>query len=294
MQQPPPSQQSQEKEQTSLASHSQQKRELAQKQISAKSRKASETFADNDDWHPPYSHNFHPLKGFFRDIESKSCSDGQENPEESNPALSSKKKLATPPVKPIVQGVVASCTPMTKKWVPTVFDPVSKIPPSIRDENFPSVEEDKDRKFGILEEELTDKDVLCGRGGLTNFHPGNKWYRKICLKHRNSYAMAQKPYKSKIAKEIVLMVRGEHGRFLRKHNDSFYWYEAGDEAALQKTSQTLREGLAKLYRQGLATSGLAAVPSEEDEEEDASNEEKETTAGESSNQKESTARVGLI
>ena len=40
-----------------------------------------------------------------------------------------------------------------------------------------------------------------------------------------------------------------HGRFLKKDGDN--WYEIGDELALQKTSQTLREGLAKIYREGL-------------------------------------------
>ena len=39
---------------------------------------------------------------------------------------------------------------------------------------------------------FTSKDVLSGRGGATNLHPGNRYYRDLILKHRQVYDLASK------------------------------------------------------------------------------------------------------
>lgn len=88
-------------------------------------------------------------------------------------------------------------------------------------------------------EGFTDQDVLSGRGGGTNLHPGNRFYRDLILSHRQSYDMASKAKKPAVSRKIVQMIRDRGGRFLRKEGDGLY-HDIGDEAAREKTSQALR------------------------------------------------------
>lgn len=121
---------------------------------------------------------------------------------------------------------------------------------------FPKVKEDSAKAFLMEDSELTDADVLFGRGGMTNAHPGNITFRALVEENRLCYGLAKKYEKSQIAISIVQRMRKNHGRFLKKDEKTDRWYEVGDENARDKTSQTLREGLAKRYRAGLmAASG---------------------------------------
>mmetsp|Transcript_30680 Transcript_30680/g.40207 ORF Transcript_30680/g.40207 Transcript_30680/m.40207 type:complete len:192 (-) Transcript_30680:148-723(-) len=91
---------------------------------------------------------------------------------------------------------------------------------------------------------IQDNDVLCGRGGATNNHVGNKRYRSLVSDHQNEYLLAKKKDKADIAREIVRLVRVRGGRFLRKGaTGTNMWVEVGDKKATEKTSQALREGL---------------------------------------------------
>jgi len=99
-------------------------------------------------------------------------------------------------------------------------------------------------------------DVLCGRGGSINAHPGNRIFRGWVADRRESYNLAEsKADKSRITAEILEKVRdqGPPGRFLQKlvegknkQNDPYgvngYWFEIDDVKALAKISQALREG----------------------------------------------------
>jgi hypothetical protein len=84
-----------------------------------------------------------------------------------------------------------------------------------------------------------DQDVLSGRGGGTNLHPGNRHYRDLILSHRQTYDIASKSKKPNVSRNIVQVVRDRGGKFLRKEKDGLY-YDIGDEAAREKTSQALR------------------------------------------------------
>jgi len=77
-------------------------------------------------------------------------------------------------------------------------------------------------------------DVLCGRGGATNNHNGNRNFRRIVTEHQKKYLAARKRDKRVIA-EIS-------GRFLRRESDG-RWSEVDGCKACEKTSQALREGL---------------------------------------------------
>lgn len=90
---------------------------------------------------------------------------------------------------------------------------------------------------------VTDYDILCGRGGLTNHHKGNKRFRDIVALHRPDYVRAPKIQKPSVARVIVRAIRNGDppGRFLRKDEKSGRWVDIGDKKAAEKTSQALRE-----------------------------------------------------
>ncbi|GKY91340.1 hypothetical protein MPSEU_000106200 [Mayamaea pseudoterrestris] len=90
---------------------------------------------------------------------------------------------------------------------------------------------------------VTDYDILCGRGGLTNHHKGNRRFRDIVTLHRPDYVRASKIQKPSVARVIVRAIRNGDppGRFLRKDDKSGKWIDIGDKKAAEKTSQALRE-----------------------------------------------------
>lgn len=167
---------------------------------------------DAEVWRIPYSHNYHPRTGFS---------------ETQRPTAVKVKAHPEPP---------KNLAPLDEAELAVKLD-------------FPLIKEDAEKQFGLKDYELTKKDVLCGRGGVTNAHPGNVRYRSLVDQYRWHYATVKKSRKSDVARIIVKKIREDHGRFLKK--DSELWYEIGDEAALSKAAQTLREGLAKIYREGL-------------------------------------------
>lgn len=85
-------------------------------------------------------------------------------------------------------------------------------------------------------------DVLCGRGGETNHHPGNVQYRGLVKKYQRLYLKAKRRDKPKIARLIVDTVRRRSGRFLKKDAVAGVWKDVGNNKAREKTSQALREG----------------------------------------------------
>jgi len=87
-------------------------------------------------------------------------------------------------------------------------------------------------------------DVLCGRGGGTNIHPGNERFRFLVNSKKRPYLKSKKRDKPEIAREIVATIRNltPSGRFLQKNEVSGDWDDIGDLNAQKKTSQALREG----------------------------------------------------
>lgn len=89
-----------------------------------------------------------------------------------------------------------------------------------------------------------DNDVLCGRGGSINSHPGNERFRQLVEKRKRVYLTARfKREKRLIANSILSEIRSidPPGRFLSKDPKTGSWYDIGDEKARDKTSQALRE-----------------------------------------------------
>lgn len=89
----------------------------------------------------------------------------------------------------------------------------------------------------------TDADVLFGRGGKTNHHPGNVRLRRIVDHYKYGYEAARKTDKPRYAKAIVqaLRLHSTPSRFLRMNEATNQWEDVGDKRAAEKVSQTLRE-----------------------------------------------------
>lgn len=86
-----------------------------------------------------------------------------------------------------------------------------------------------------------DNDVLSGRGGGTNIHPGNRNFRDLINMHRRAYLKATKNDKPAISRAVVRAIRETGGKFLKKNEKEGQWYEIGDDAAREKASQAFRQ-----------------------------------------------------
>ncbi|GAX18899.1 hypothetical protein FisN_8Hh117 [Fistulifera solaris] len=91
---------------------------------------------------------------------------------------------------------------------------------------------------------LNKNDVISGRGGRINAHVGNVQFREIVAQRRDDYRAhsTKKLEKAHIAAEIVYLIRSMDppGRFLKEDPDGS-WYDIGDEKAIKKVGQALRE-----------------------------------------------------
>lgn len=88
-------------------------------------------------------------------------------------------------------------------------------------------------------------DVLSGRGGRINSHPGNVHFREMVDSYKREYLdpRTKKVEKARIAARIVSNVRSLNppGRFLKEDSHTNNWLEVGDERAWKKSGQALRE-----------------------------------------------------
>ena len=86
----------------------------------------------------------------------------------------------------------------------------------------------------------TDDDVLFGRGGYTNSHPGNIRFRAKALEFRPMYEQSTKEEKYQISQLLLESVMNEGARFLEKGKDD-QWHQVIGNGARKKASQALRE-----------------------------------------------------
>ena len=85
-------------------------------------------------------------------------------------------------------------------------------------------------------------DVLCGRGGLINKHPGNQIYRRVVEYNKAFYSSVHKKHRILVSQSIVQSMLNFGCRFLTSGaNDMESWIEIDFKRAVQKTSQALRE-----------------------------------------------------
>jgi hypothetical protein len=125
--------------------------------------------------------------------------------------------------------------------------------------------------------DIHPQDVLSGRGGATNSHSGNRTFRALVKEHQEQYLKAKKRDKPGVAALIVELVRKRGGRFLRRVEDMHkaaglsgggfgyvpdpnrmpLYVDIGDERAMEKTCQALREGAPEIRRKKHGSGGAS-------------------------------------
>ncbi len=90
--------------------------------------------------------------------------------------------------------------------------------------------------------EPTDNDILGGRGGFANNHPGNVHFRTVALELRPDYSqLLTKKEKKHFSIMFVERMKNENRRFLAQSSEDGLWHEMDDHCARKKASQLLRE-----------------------------------------------------
>ena len=93
----------------------------------------------------------------------------------------------------------------------------------------------------VMEVEILETDILCGRGGKSNNHDGNKRYRRIIGDFRQQYrGTSTKNDKTALSRRIVENVNRDGVRFL-KMNNMDQWVVLTMGEARGKIAQALRE-----------------------------------------------------
>ena len=80
-------------------------------------------------------------------------------------------------------------------------------------------------------------DVLFGPGARR--HPGNKLYWHHMKLNLDQYIISPYGARSVISRNIVQIIRSQHGRFLEQDPKTGIWYSISDKRALEKTSHAL-------------------------------------------------------
>ena len=94
----------------------------------------------------------------------------------------------------------------------------------------------------LLVEEPTDRDILFGRGGISNNHIGNRIFRTLVETRKAEYRGAIKHKRLAIAEGIYYAVAAKGGgRFLKKKNNGDGWHLVEGDQAIKKIKQALRE-----------------------------------------------------
>jgi hypothetical protein len=124
------------------------------------------------------------------------------------------------------------------------LQPKSKFKGGVAEGNSSNTKKRKEKSPAVknfIEGSTTEKDVLMGRGGRSNHHPGNARYLEAKLSIQPRYRKATKEDKTGISQELVDIVKNWGGRFLKLDDNSQRWYEVDNITARKKASQTLRE-----------------------------------------------------
>jgi len=118
---------------------------------------------------------------------------------------------------------------------------------------------------GDLIYDIRENDVLCGRGAPTTYHPGNQFFKDLVTKYQPTYIASRRSDKPQIATQIVDIVRGRGGRFLKRTkrpglgpSGHFCWEDVGDQRAYEKACQALRENAPEIRRR-IAAEEIAAI-----------------------------------
>ena len=90
--------------------------------------------------------------------------------------------------------------------------------------------------------DVTDRDVLSGRGGCTNTHPGNRLFRRLVRVNQATYkdVRTSPNVKHLLAISIIEAIRRHGGRYMQRDPKNKRWVEVPPKEARNKTTQALR------------------------------------------------------
>ena len=134
----------------------------------------------------------------------------------------------------------------------TASNSINKISVEEMDVVAVNIKNEPDTGNQDMDAEPHDNDILCGRGGDINIHPGNIKFRKLVTTNKRVYLTSRfKREKRLIAERIVKDIKRQSppGRFLTRNVKDGPWREITDVKARDKTSQALREGAPKIRQQ---------------------------------------------
>mmetsp|Transcript_17048 Transcript_17048/g.28946 ORF Transcript_17048/g.28946 Transcript_17048/m.28946 type:complete len:346 (-) Transcript_17048:102-1139(-) len=94
----------------------------------------------------------------------------------------------------------------------------------------------------IRETEITEKDVICERGGKSNRHAGTKRYRGMIERYKKEYQqLTAKADKTNLSRSLIAQIQKNGGRFLKKDEDTNQYFVLSAVETTKKVSQALRE-----------------------------------------------------
>ena len=139
--------------------------------------------------------------------------------------------------------------PPNKKKRPSFTEDSSIINEEEREQDTRERPRQKSRKIVPLEKQYVgmyrDADVLCGRGGRSNKHRGNKEYLRLVEAKKPFYKRVSKSdddAKKQIILDILQTVQETNGgRFLELDKDLNQWYIVHPKVAYTKVGQALRD-----------------------------------------------------
>jgi hypothetical protein len=166
-------------------------------------------------------------------------------------------QLASPALPAVRTTAKKSTTkrPPAKKAAPTKHKITSKKRASRSRRVIPDV------KTYIAESEPKDSDVVCGRGGRSNHHPGNKACYLVMFGRRAEYrACGTDTEKTKIAQEVVDFVHNQNGRYVQLDRETGRWFILPLKIALDKAKQGLRDKYIPYSMNGDDTGAKRSTP----------------------------------
>ncbi len=100
-----------------------------------------------------------------------------------------------------------------------------------------------------MDSNFSNIDVVSGRGQGIQRLPGNVMFRRLVSAHKRTYAQAPKSHKVKVSQGIVTALRRFGAKFLEFDTNARCYSDIGDEKAVVKTGQALREGQVQIKRE---------------------------------------------
>eukprot|EP00980_Cylindrotheca_fusiformis_P031517 scaffold26495_cov103-Cylindrotheca_fusiformis.AAC.4 len=85
-----------------------------------------------------------------------------------------------------------------------------------------------------------DVDILLGRGKPFQNHPGNQRMLALVDKYRDRYQQAERKEKHDIVEEVMGIISGSGGRFLRRVDYENYWVEVKHPISYRKVGHAFR------------------------------------------------------